>query len=133
MNKQQAREILTEGDYSAIQPDNSLRTWGGLYLAWNPGDKDITLDGEATIEELEAIAWWVRNMGSISGSPATSVGRRRRTHSRFRTIVRSDTLIAHVPIGSVITESSYLQIMARFKELQRPLTESETIEILRGS
>lgn len=56
MNEQKTREILKD----AIQPDGSLYCLGH-YMAWTPGSKTITLDDEFTLEELEAIEWWMRN------------------------------------------------------------------------
>ena len=55
MNEEKAREILW--DY--IQPDGGLYC-PGPYVAWTPGDKTITLDGEFDAEELEAVTWWMR-------------------------------------------------------------------------
>jgi hypothetical protein len=52
-----AREVL--GD--AIQP-NGLYDLSS-YMSWQPGDRTITLDGDFTVSELEAIAWWMRNKG----------------------------------------------------------------------
>lgn len=57
-----ARKILG----SAIAEDNGLNSLG-WYLAWGPtwgprwGRLSATLDGEFTADELEAIAWWMRN------------------------------------------------------------------------
>ena len=56
MNEEKAREIL-EG---YIQPDGGLYCLGH-YMALTPGEKSITLDSEFDVEELEAIAWWVRH------------------------------------------------------------------------
>jgi hypothetical protein len=56
MNDPEARELL--GD--AIKSDNGLHSLG-WYLAWTPGDKAAVLDGQFTADELEAIAWWMRN------------------------------------------------------------------------
>ncbi len=56
MNETRAREIL--GD--TVQPDYSLYCLGH-YTHWTPGDKDATLDCQFTADELEAIAWWMRN------------------------------------------------------------------------
>ncbi len=61
MNEQRAAEILGE----AIQPDNSLAYWGTGKIrgdfGW-PGQKlGIQEPGNFTAEELEAIAWWMRN------------------------------------------------------------------------
>jgi len=59
MNEKRAREILSKNGGN-INSDNSLSsTW--TYMYWNPGDEDITLDGEFSLEELEAIMWWMRN------------------------------------------------------------------------
>lgn len=72
MNEEMAREEL---DWW-IKPDNSLASLAP-YVGWSPGDdpdRGITLDGDDfTIEELEAIAWWMRNKNfSSTESPATS-------------------------------------------------------------
>jgi hypothetical protein len=56
MNDEKALEII--GDY--IQPDGGLYCLGH-YMAWTPGDKTITLDCGFEVEELEAIAWWMRH------------------------------------------------------------------------
>lgn len=50
MDDAEIKRIL--GD--TVQPDGSLFN-GGWYVSWKPGDKDITLDAEFTIEDLEAI------------------------------------------------------------------------------
>jgi len=55
MNEEKVRKIL--GD--AIKVDNSLKD-GGWYLWWSPGDSIATLDGYFSIEDLEAIAWWMK-------------------------------------------------------------------------
>jgi hypothetical protein len=56
MTKTRAEEIL--GD--AIDPiDNGLSSV--RYLSWTPGDRLATLDDSFTADELEAIAWWMRN------------------------------------------------------------------------
>lgn len=56
MNESKARSIL-ERD---IQPDNSLYSLG-WYLSWVPGNPEACLDGDFTAEDLEAIAWWMKN------------------------------------------------------------------------
>jgi hypothetical protein len=56
MNKEKAQEIL--GGW--IQEDGRLYSVGA-YLAWRAGDDCATLDGDFTADELEAIAWWMRN------------------------------------------------------------------------
>jgi hypothetical protein len=55
MNREKAQEILKE----YIQPDGGLYCLGH-YLAWTPGDKEITLDCKFEVAELEAIVWWMR-------------------------------------------------------------------------
>jgi len=58
MNEQRAKEILSQRN--AIPDEGGL--WNlGWYLEWNSGDKEAVLDGEFEAEELEAIAWWMRN------------------------------------------------------------------------
>jgi hypothetical protein len=56
LNEQRAKEILG----NAIWNDGGLRSleW---YLSWGPTDEWATLDGIFSAEELEAIAWWMRN------------------------------------------------------------------------
>ena len=56
MNKKRAREILGDD----IKEDGSLHCLG-RYLNWNVGDEEVTLDADFSVEELEAIAWWVGN------------------------------------------------------------------------
>ena len=61
MDKKRATEIL----------DNCIRQGGdelyncGWYLSWSVGSDDATLDGQFSAEELEVIAWWMRNNGGI--------------------------------------------------------------------
>lgn len=55
MDEKRAREVLG----NAIQPDGGLFN-SGQYMAWNPVNKDICLDADFTLEEVEAIAWWMR-------------------------------------------------------------------------
>jgi len=57
MNKEEATRIL--GD--TIRPDNSLYDLS-CYINWDIGDEKATLDGIFNAEELEAIAWWMRNI-----------------------------------------------------------------------
>jgi len=56
MTEEKAREILGE----RIQKDGGLYG-GGHYLSWRPGDDVACLDADFDAEELEAIAWWMRN------------------------------------------------------------------------
>ena len=58
MNEQKAMETLKD----FIERDNSLYL-NGRYVAWNLSDKKITLDDDFTADELEAMAWWMRNYG----------------------------------------------------------------------
>ena len=58
MNNEQASEILS----GEIQEDGGLYSLG-WYLAWTVGYEGATLDGEFTADELEAIAWWMKNKG----------------------------------------------------------------------
>lgn len=60
MNETKVREILKQ----AIQPDGSLYDLG-RYLNWNRGSEEVTLDDKFTVEELEAITWWVRNKPEV--------------------------------------------------------------------
>ena len=55
MDEAKARSIL--GD--AIQPDNSLFNLGE-YVSYEVGDTDVCLDARFTVEQLEAITWWMR-------------------------------------------------------------------------
>jgi len=56
MNEEKAREIL--GD--CISTTNEL--YAGLeYISWATGYTHACLDGHYTADELEAIAWWMRN------------------------------------------------------------------------
>ncbi|HEX8310704.1 MAG TPA: hypothetical protein VF614_05260 [Chthoniobacteraceae bacterium] len=56
MNEQKAKEILG----GMIGEDGSLKATGE-FISWEPGESSVTLDGHFTVEELEAIAWWMRN------------------------------------------------------------------------
>ena len=58
MDKITARRILS----NAIQDNNDLFCLGH-YMSWDKGDKSITLDDKFTIEELEAIIWWMKSNG----------------------------------------------------------------------
>jgi hypothetical protein len=61
MTEQRAREILAGN----IQPDGSLYCVGAADAQWPTfeGNKQrVWIDGEVTADELEAIAWWMRNM-----------------------------------------------------------------------
>lgn len=67
MDEQRAREILgdrIESDgrlVAGLSPKNS----GSEYMGWTPDDEIAALDGRFTADELEAIAWWMRNAGRL--------------------------------------------------------------------
>lgn len=78
MTEQRARQILGE----AVKPNDEL--YGSEeYLAWpSKYAEAATLDGHFTADELEAIAWWMRNKAgertrrlerAFTESPATPV------------------------------------------------------------
>ncbi len=56
MDREKASKILGE----MIQPDGSLNDLF-TYISWNVGDKNVSIDSAFNAEELEAIAWWIRN------------------------------------------------------------------------
>lgn len=55
MNEQKAREILG----NCISGDVLFNI--SKYISWSASRSNATLDGEFSVEELEAIAWWMRN------------------------------------------------------------------------
>lgn len=63
MTEDQAAEILKE----AIKPSGGLYNLG-WYLDWS-GQKTAVMDGEFTADQLEAIAWWMRNKKPTSRTP----------------------------------------------------------------
>jgi hypothetical protein len=56
MNEQQAREILG----SKIQPNDDLQS-NSPYLSWRAAEDVACLDDTFSADDLEAIAWWMRN------------------------------------------------------------------------
>jgi hypothetical protein len=56
MTEEKAREILGDG----IKPDNSVRR-SSPFIFWAPEYELVSLDGGFSPDELEAIAWWMRN------------------------------------------------------------------------
>jgi len=58
MNEQKARQILG----TTILKDNSL-SGSADYFSWSPDcdPREICIDATITLDQLEAIAWWVRN------------------------------------------------------------------------
>ena len=61
MNREQARKIL-----GAKINEKNLGLKLGKYLTWESGDTEALLDGYFDAEELEAIAWWMKNDEEIS-------------------------------------------------------------------
>jgi hypothetical protein len=58
MDEAKARAILGK----KICEDNGLDVdASGDYVAWTPGQERVMLDAGLTADELEAIAWWMRN------------------------------------------------------------------------
>ena len=59
--EEEARAAL-DGDY--INPDDSIGStaWNWNLASWIQGEKSIALDGDFTPDELEALAWWMRNI-----------------------------------------------------------------------
>lgn len=57
MDEKTAKEIIGN---ETISIDGGLYNLGG-YLGWTPGDDEAVLDGHFTADQLEAIAWWMRN------------------------------------------------------------------------
>lgn len=58
MDEKQVKAIL--GD--VITDDGGLYSLG-WYLQWGVGEDSAVLDGQFDLEELEAIAWWMKNKG----------------------------------------------------------------------
>lgn len=59
MTEQRARELLG----LAAGRDGMLTDFAGRWLTWHPGEREVHLKGAFTADELEAIAWWMRNRG----------------------------------------------------------------------
>jgi len=60
MDEEKARETLCGDGDNIIQDNGGLHSLG-WYLNWEAGDSEACLDGQFTADELEAIAWWMRN------------------------------------------------------------------------
>ena len=58
MDEKKAREILGE----TILPNDNLFDLHN-YIDWKTFQHDISLDGIFEPEDLEAIAWWMKNKG----------------------------------------------------------------------
>ena len=65
MNREEAEKILAD----CIKSDGTLYNLGA-YLSWSLSYEEATLDGEFSADQLEAIAWWMRNMPGEPGSDA---------------------------------------------------------------
>jgi len=61
MNEKIARALLDD----AVMSDGDLFSLG-WYLYWENGKEYATLDGYFTADDLEAIAWWMRNKKVIT-------------------------------------------------------------------
>lgn len=66
--EEHARKILG----SCIEGDDALKGYvggddgDGSYVSWPPRySADVTLDGNLSARELEALAWWMRNKGVL--------------------------------------------------------------------
>ena len=74
MDEAEARKILG----SSIQSDGRLYNGGYLYMHWDRTNSNgspnagITLDAIFTVEELEAIVWWMKNVSLIIITKKTS-------------------------------------------------------------
>lgn len=66
MDETKAREILNAwiiGEDNSITQRPDWQTADSCYLQWFPNSKEISIDGELTVERLEAIIWWMKNKG----------------------------------------------------------------------
>lgn len=62
MNRKKAVRILL--DMCALEKDQMCFLSGGsLSGEWHPGQPTISLDDAFTADQLEALAWWMRNAG----------------------------------------------------------------------
>jgi hypothetical protein len=63
MNEEKAREILRK----VVKYNNDLFLKddhiGGKIIDWLSHETTVTMEGEFRPDELEAIAWWMRNKG----------------------------------------------------------------------
>jgi len=64
MNETRAREILEDD----ILPDGSLSSGSNCHFEWEVGSERIVIDGSLAAEELEALAWWMRNTHQMTES-----------------------------------------------------------------
>lgn len=64
MDEQKARDFL----WGDISPSNGLFN-ANRFISWSQGDVKVKLDGHFTAEQLDAIAWWMRNAPQPGGEP----------------------------------------------------------------
>jgi hypothetical protein len=59
MNETSARKLLDD----TIQPDGSLKATDDNWIEWpvRAGGEIISIDGSFSADQLEALAWWIRN------------------------------------------------------------------------
>ncbi len=57
MDEKRANEILK----NEVKADDGGLYSLGWYLNWEIDDNEAILDGRFTADELEAIAWWMKN------------------------------------------------------------------------
>lgn len=68
MNEAKAREILTDIDSGVVHEGNHLKSLGPyidtetFFNERNAMLDEVVLDGAFTVEQLEALVWWVKNM-----------------------------------------------------------------------
>jgi hypothetical protein len=69
MNEPEAIKILelNVGSRDKLFKEDGCLFSLGWYLSWDIGDDKATLDGEFSADELEAIAWWMRNKKEYGG------------------------------------------------------------------
>lgn len=69
MKEAQARAILG----NAIRGDQHLRCADGLVIKWRPGTSTVILEGRFRPEELEALAWWMRQHAETTAGETPDV------------------------------------------------------------
>jgi hypothetical protein len=60
MTEERANDILG----FAVGSDASLAENRRIRVAWRPGDRLVHLEGDFSLEYLDALAWWLRNKSS---------------------------------------------------------------------
>ena len=58
MDQERAQLILAP----FIKPDGGLFCLAPQYLAWDVGNERVSMDGAFSVEQLEAIMWWMSHM-----------------------------------------------------------------------